>query len=472
MSRERPPLTRQEAVTQVLARVDGPLPLDELARRVLAICPSHAKNPLSAIRTFIRSEQVGQSLVLVDDRTAIPLRVAMRGVRFRFELSKVEVQNGTLFIHPAFDHCMSRAADPATVRLRDPHGPLPTRVVAVQTTHDTIFGKHRLDDHPAFELGDWLRAHHARPTDSILVTIEDWEQGHFCLEYEPIKRKRWPEVSQKDRELADMLFDMLEQAHCEGLLMFVALPTAYARMADPGGYPGHHWLHVIAEDGRMKYDGFMLHYGSFRSPLERMLFGREVAPEEQPFSPAQSRQVYRFKAALRYRPDLWRTVEIQGRQTLADFDAILRNAFQHDPLDHLGGFWRLVPRGKSGRVREVDLGSINPMRVGDGAALHVAGLGLQTGDRLKYVYDFGDWIEHRLTLEETVEPQAGAEYPRVVAQNKPRYRNCESCQARGRESRATWICVECSNQQQREVLVCKDCLDREHEDHHAEEILY
>jgi hypothetical protein len=104
--------------------------------------------------------------------------------------------------------------------------------------------------------------------------------------------------------------------------------------------------------------------------------------------------------------------------------------------------------------------------------VHIAGLGLKPGDELKYVYDFGDWIEHRITLEEIVEPEKRVKYPRIVARNKPRYRNCQTCRDQGRESQATWICIECSNRGQREVLLCEDCLDREHEEHYAEEILY
>jgi hypothetical protein len=183
-------------------------------------------------------------------------------------------------------------------------------------------------------------------------------------------------------------------------------------------------------------------------------------------------QVYRLKAALWYRPDLWRAIQIQGEQTLAEFDAILRHAFEHDTFDHLGGFWKLVRRGEGKRFREVDVGDVDPFGGGSGAEVSIAGLELKPGDELKYVYDFGDWIEHRISLEEIVEPEKRVKYPRVVAQNKPRYRDCQACQDQGRQSRATWICIECSNRQQRDVLICEDCLDREHEDHYADQILY
>ena len=43
--------------------------------------------------------------------------------------------------------------------------------------------------------------------------------------------------------------------------------------------------------------------------------------------------------------------------------------------------------------------NVDPLGEGSGAQIRIAGLGLQTGDRLKYVYDFGYWIEHEITLE-------------------------------------------------------------------------
>ena len=67
----------------------------------------------------------------------------------------------------------------------------------------------------------------------------------------------------------------------------------------------------------------------------------------------------------------------------------------------------------------------------------------------------GDWIEHRITLEAIVDPQAEVEYPRLTEQNKPRYRYCRHCKARGEKSIATWFCIECANNEQTGVFVCE-----------------
>jgi hypothetical protein len=326
-------------------------------------------------------------------------------------------------------------------------------------------------EHNAFHLGDWFLAQRVRRDDQILVTIEDWLAGCFRLEHEPSRRRRRTEIEKKDLELADLLFGMLETARRERLYAYEAIPTAYARLADPQGYPGSHWTQVVSRDERMRYDGWAIHYSDWRSPLEYMLYGQETPPEVA-FAPAQGRQVYRFKAALWHRSGLWRRIEIQGKQTLAELDAILRDAFEHDHFDHLGGFWKRTRRGEGRRFRETDVGHVEPLGGGSGADVHIAGLGLESGHELKYVYDFGDWIEHRLTLEEIVEPEGEVDYPRITAQNRPRYKNCQSCRQQGRKIRATLICLTCSSQQQREILLCEDCLTKDHQDHFAEEILY
>jgi hypothetical protein len=464
-----------ETIEEVLAQVHGPIPVDEFARRVLAIYPSKAKNPIASLRGNLRLEHPGKTLVFPDRQTIVPLRIAMQGVRFRIPLTRQEATRGVLRLEPAFECFRRQGLAPQDMQLLDGSGrPLAVRVVALKQQQTGPLGSFT-QEVPAFELDDWYRTHRIRRNDSVLATIEDWERGRFRLEHEPANRRRQQDIDRQNQELANLLFDMLEASRDERLYAHQAIPTAYARLSAPRGYPGDHWTEVIAIDGRMQWDGFAIHYSDFRSPLDEILLFEEHEDHRrpgEPYSQEEARQVYRFKAALQYRPGLWRRLEIQGGQSLAAFDALLRDVFQHDTSDHLGGFWKLVRRGTGHRFREVDLGDIDPLGKGSGAGQHLAGLGLKPGDELKYVYDFGDWIEHRLTLEEVAEPEAGVTYPRIVAQNKPRYRYCQACKSKKRQTVATWICLRCSDAQQQEVLVCEECLTVEHEDHDAEEVIY
>lgn len=147
-----------------------------------------------------------------------------------------------------------------------------------------------------------------------------------------------------------------------------------------------------------------------------------------------------LKAEPKYRPKIWRMIEIQGKDTLSDFNKILVHVFEHD-FDHLGGFWKLVPRAarqgaKRGvaRYREVDLGKVDPFGEGDAADVTIAELELAVGSRMKYVFDFGDWIEHVLTLEAIEPPQPNAEYPRQAKRNTPKYANCVEWSEKGKRN--------------------------------------
>ncbi|MBN1935133.1 MAG: hypothetical protein JW934_10735 [Anaerolineae bacterium] len=478
MSQVNDQVTISEAVARVLADLDGPISTDEFYGRVLAIRPSAAKNPKQSIYTQIRWDENGRTLAFLDSKTIAPLHVALRGVRFRIALSRSEVSHGALLIRPALLGFYNSAREPASIEWLDEEGnTLVASVTAIKELVSGLGGQRREIEHSAIDLAGWMKAKHAQPDDHILVTIVSWAPKCFRIELEKAKERKLhrDEIAAKNAELANIFWQMLEAARDESIYVHAAVVAAYLRLSDPQGYPGDHWFEVVTQDPRMQVDDWQITYPENRSPLEAMLYGRESDQDVFPpvsFTKVEGEQVYIFKANLKHRPGLWRRIEIQGQNTLADFNSTLVGAFRHDS-DHLGGFWRLVTRGKTGkRVREIELGTVEPFGGGDGADVQIAELGLKPDDRLKYVFDFGDWIEHEILLEAIAEPEAGGKYPRVAAQNKPRHRYCERCQKRGIETVATYICIDCSNRQDREVLICDKCARKHHEDHYLDEILY
>lgn len=177
-------------------------------------------------------------------------------------------------------------------------------------------------------------------------------------------------------------------------------------------------------------------------------------------------KLYVFKVALKYNKRIWRRIEILGNQTLGDLDYITRQAFNHDPGDHLSEFY-------SGKIwQSQGFGEIGPGGYGSGAKKKIDQLGLTESSTIEYVYDFGDDIQHVVKLEKIVDPAEGVKYPRIKSKNKPKYQYCESCKEKGTDTIATWICIECSEEKQRDVLICEDCLYKNHEEHYVEEIIY
>lgn len=463
-------MTIKEAIEKVLSEVDGPIEISELVDRVLRIRPSSARNPEASVRQRLKDEFDGISIAYLDKKRIVPLRLAVPGIRFRIPLSRQEVKRGALMIHPSFDPWISYRDDPESIELIDAQGrPLPRRVVNLLPSSQDL----PIWSYSAFDLSEWFKSNRASRNDTVLVTIKSWEPKRFRLELEPAKeRKRHrDEIEAKNRELADLIFDTLENSPSESIPIY-SIISIYLRLSDPKGYPGDHWMEVVERDPRMKLTFSGITYAENLSIFEAFLSEGEPRVAEKEFSKEEGEQVYRFKAAFKYRKGVWRVIEIQGKQTLADLDYILRDEFGHDTTDHLSGFWKLIRRGNTRHYRRVDLGSINPFGEGEAADLRIAGLGLKVGDRMEYVYDFGDWIEHDIVLEEIRPSEPNVEYPRLVRRNKPRYRYCEHCKAKGKKTVATYICIECSQEEGREVLVCEECLEEYHEDHYAEEYVY
>jgi len=418
-----PPQTtpsRKQTIRQVTAELDGPTALDDLIDRVAQLHPSRAKNPRQSIRNDLRWDHPGRDFVFLDAKTILPVRLALKGVRFRIRLDRQEVQRGVLFVQPAFDYFLSRPVEQATF-VDDHDQPLPARIAKFSVeVEDFLIGRHTLEL-VAIDLGDWFRAHRIRAKDEVLVTILDWEAARFHLEHEPAHRRRKNLIAQQNRALADLFYDLMEETHDERIPIHVAVPTAYARLPTARDYPGDHWMLVIEEDERVRSTGFEIMPADQMLPFERMMLidATETAVREQPFTREQGRQVYRFKASSRYRKRE-RIIEIQGKHTLGDFDNMMRDAFNLDFMDHLSEFTRIISRGKSKRPREIPYGSLNPF--GGTAAAKVRVAGLEPGAQLLYVYDFGDWIEHRLTLERIDPPERGVTYPRSMPMAKQKRR--------------------------------------------------
>jgi len=178
-------------------------------------------------------------------------------------------------------------------------------------------------------------------------------------------------------------------------------------------------------------------------------------------------QIFTFKVAFKSRRGIWREIEIKGDQNLADFDQIIRVAFNLDDFDHLSEFYT----GK--RWYESGLGSINPLGEGEGANIKVYSLARFMGTDIGYVYDFGSEVHFIITLVNiTDNPDPDAHYPRIISQNKPRYHHCVECKAAGKTTIATLICVDCSEEENRAIYLCQACVDNKHDEHYIEDIVY
>ncbi len=471
--------TYDQVIEKILREASAPMSVLELAQKVSAARPSTSKDPVKAAEKKIK-EAVGRQLVYLDSKTILPLRIAWQGVRFRMDLSREEVNKGFFDAGIAFSFYLPNGFNLTNLRLVDAGGQaIKFKVNVVKKKVKGIFGTSEQTFYYC-HIPEWLRAHRFEPKDHLLFTILDRESGVLKMEHEPYKQIDAELLESRNRLLADILYELLENSPHERIFLNEALPTAYARLPEKDGYPPYHWVMLLANDERMETNGWDIVYRDAETSMLDSLFDeaseKKRKPQKKPVSKEQKEQVYRFKAELKYRPKLWRVIEIQGNNTLSDFNRILVDVFDHD-FDHLGGFWKLVPRAgtKRGitRYREVDLGSVDPFGEGEGADVSIAELELAVGSKMKYVFDFGDWIEHGLTLEAIETPQPDAEYPREAKRNTPKYAKCVECLKKGKETTAIYVCLTCTKNPEEERLLCEDCVEKhERKDHYVEKILY
>ena len=468
-----------QVIEQILREASAPMSVLELAQKISAARPSTSKDPVKAAEKKIK-EAVGRQLVYLDSNTILPLWIAWQGVRFRLVLSREEVNKGFFDAGIAFSSYVPNGFNLANLRLVDRDGQaIKSKVNVVKKKVKGIFGTSELTFYYC-HIPDWLFARKAAPKDHLLFTILDREIGVLKMEHEPYKQVNAELLESRNRLLADILYELLENSSHERVFLSEALPTAYACLPEKDGYPPYHWIMLLANDERMETNGWDIVYRDAKTSMLDSLFeevsGNKPRTQKKSVSKEQNEQVYRFKAQLKYRPKIWRVIEIQGKNTLSDFNEILVHVFDHD-FDHLGGFWKLVRRGgaKRGvaRYREVDLGSVDPFGEGEGADVSIAELELAVGSKMKYVFDFGDWIEHVLTLEAMELPQPDAEYPREAKRNTPEYARCVECLKKGKETTAIYVCLTCTKNPEEERLLCEDCVEKhENRDHYVEKILY
>lgn len=177
-------------------------------------------------------------------------------------------------------------------------------------------------------------------------------------------------------------------------------------------------------------------------------------------------KIYVFKVALKYRRGLWHRIEIRDDQTLGVFDEIIREAFNYNEWDHLSTFF-------SGRAwKSENFGHIEPGGQGGGANILINQLGLSEGDNLEYVYDFGDDIQHIITLEKIQKSDLRYQTPCIIAKNRSYIKYCKSCKDKGKKVKAKWQCLECLEKSGELIYVCDDCYEGDHMEHYRKKIIY
>ena len=109
-----------------------------------------------------------------------------------------------------------------------------------------------------------------------------------------------------------------------------------------------------------------------------------------------------------------RTIVMRGDQTLAHLNLVLRAAFGWWMDDHLYAFWpdgEFWSRGESyAHPYEIEEAG----KEGRSAEIPISAVGLEQGQKIAYIFDFGDDWRVLLTVKAIEPAEDGAGYPLIL----------------------------------------------------------
>lgn len=465
----------ENAVLRALREADGPLTSKQLLEMVPKAALSEYRDPRMKLRNIVTRPEVGHSA----RGEYVYLPYYLNGSTFRLPLLEAGSNEGRLlftaeaaFAHwfPHIDYGWVRGNPAATWRLPDGTETRITMAEMLRTPGVHFLGVPLVTAGP--ELGAWLRAQAAAEGDSLLIRVADAEQAISDATLERRGERNNEQIAGRNHALAETVEYILRQEmrvkplFAHDLTGWLAARKFYQEAVPPDPIEV-----VLAADARftMSDEGKMAlatrwEWTRYREPefalglpaaalqefleaegvsttSKRRQEGVDLLEELQPWLTAvgyatpdldeaqvaelraefereiseRRQQVYRIRAAYVHRPTTQRVVEARGDNTLAELDAALQDAFRHES-DHMSGFY--VRAG--GSERPVWLATFNPFgNTEEGTDHELAELGLEVGADWVYVYDFGDWIEHTVTVEAVLPPASGVEYPRRVLRPGP-----------------------------------------------------
>lgn len=308
---------------------------------------TQSKNPEQLIRNKIR-QTARPTWVWLDRYTLWPMRLAMKGVRFRITPSQTEVEHSLLAGRVSVWFYPSRLAmgSHAVHRRRWQHT-FSFDLTAIEEKMETLFGEGTGENH-GFQLSAWFERTGFRFGDSILATIVDWEKGRLLIEHEPASQRRQDVITHRNPELADPVLspsrrdplrgDLRLHSRAHSLCSHGSARWLSWRPLDRGPSPGStHGLDRATRSAMLTVCPRLWRRSSASQPRSRPHLARAgpAGLSLQSYVQAPARAVAADRDPRRANAA---AVQWQG----------LSGAFDHD-WDHMGGFWKRVRHGQTKR---------------------------------------------------------------------------------------------------------------------------
>lgn len=122
-------------------------------------------------------------------------------------------------------------------------------------------------------------------------------------------------------------------------------------------------------------------------------------------------RTYLFKVQLQWMPSVWRTIKLRQNQTLHQLHLAIQRAFNWDD-DHLYSFFL------SGRPWDRHTEYAGPGADGARSArARLDSLGLHSGQRFLYLFDYGDELLHDVEVLSISDHSGPGRYPQILEEH-------------------------------------------------------
>jgi hypothetical protein len=423
----RPTGGAREAVRGALLR-SGPLALDELVARLVEERALASKNPAQTVRNALQNDRL--CLPTADGRYGyLPALVGGASVRVVMDAlapDKRLVALGVEAFALLWPTATERREDAAAPRLALEDGP----EIVLEKQPWALPGATRLVT--PFPYGFWRWWSARMGADALELRCMDGEAGRYAAAAVRTAELDASAVAGRNDRLRAAARDALARGGRPAADLAWRLLARGVYHGEPPPDP----LAVVLFDppGPFCAGGDGISYRPELTPAIRRLLAERLAfeaemddllvreqmglprPPEPETVAAAARPAnvaaggYRLKVGLRWRPGVWRAIEILGSQTLEDLHYAIQRAFGWDD-DHLYAFYL------SGRAHDRLTAIERPF---DGAEpptadeVAIAELELRSGQRFLYLFDFGDDLRHDVEVLETFDAPRAGDFPRTV----------------------------------------------------------
>lgn len=244
--------TNEPTITSVLRMLsiqyDSPIAEQQLLERVLQQRPSSAKNPYAPIRERLRADGPRLGWLRLDQTYLVPLHVVLRGLRFRCQPRRWEVNAGILAAVRLEPFIGMR--NPEAIFLDENDQRIASTTLAAAAV-DQWQERDVAEEEICFNIGAWFERVSFAPGDSMLCTVIETNPVTVRVQHERAADFRRNAVVRQDTELIEAVVERVYATPMlHGSSVELILPV-FARAAWRSGYPGTAWQLLVERDNRI-----------------------------------------------------------------------------------------------------------------------------------------------------------------------------------------------------------------------------